>query len=341
MSFGKSAHAEEPSHTVDDSGAQSNQEFDTGNNDDQPAVEAASRDTYDTTHTDKPRTSFDELMDTLIDFYAIVINWLNITNLTQEVLVRSAFNLLKGTCKSRTELEYHFKECFKATADRLDWNNPEGQEYPLDLSKPLPLVEDYRGRQVVPVNYFINNELKYLKDMVPSLWSPAKKLSNLALDVPPNFGVALRMYTRRIVLIRVEDLQLGVKSYHKKLNITRPETFRSDISNMTPYTAYKNPPGIIYVDKHNRNKLMRTDELYKFSDGMLTSVRAVLHDITSSMRMDYLLKRRWSNLDRKRSRIMMKKIDQTLFEIRMMRNLEKFVGGRDYGEHLKLLQRTI
>ncbi|GKE84879.1 hypothetical protein Tco_1558621, partial [Tanacetum coccineum] len=109
--------------------------------------------------------------------------------------------------------------------------------------------------------------------------------------VTPNFGVALQMYTRRIVILkRVEDLQLEVKSYHKKLNITRPETFRFDISNMTPYTVYKNPLGIIYVDKHIRNRLMRTDELYKFSDGTLTSVRAVLHDISSSMRMDYLPK---------------------------------------------------
>ncbi|GJW06160.1 hypothetical protein Tco_1568583 [Tanacetum coccineum] len=188
-----SAHAEEPSHTVDDSGAQQNQEFDTGNNDDQPAVEAALRDTWfkqperpptsnpkwnkskhvdfrppqtwisDTSRADKPRTSFDELMDTPIDFSAFIINQLNIINLTQKILVRQAFNLLKGTYKSHTELEYHFKECFKTTTDRLDWNNPEGQEYPFDLSKPLPLVEDYRGRQVVPVNYFINNDLKYLK----------------------------------------------------------------------------------------------------------------------------------------------------------------------------------
>ncbi|GJZ41303.1 hypothetical protein Tco_0588189 [Tanacetum coccineum] len=40
---GKSAHAEEPSHTVDDSGVQYNQEFDTGNNDEQPDDEVASK----------------------------------------------------------------------------------------------------------------------------------------------------------------------------------------------------------------------------------------------------------------------------------------------------------
>ncbi|GJX98568.1 hypothetical protein Tco_0355587, partial [Tanacetum coccineum] len=46
--------------------------------------------------------------------------------------------------------------------DQLDWNNPEGQEYSFDLSKPLPLIED-RGCQVVPVEYFFNNDLEYLK----------------------------------------------------------------------------------------------------------------------------------------------------------------------------------
>ncbi|GJR52832.1 hypothetical protein Tco_1403353 [Tanacetum coccineum] len=71
---------------------------------------------------------------------------------------------------------------------------------------------------------------------------------------------------------------------------------------------------------------MRSDELYKFCDGTLTFVRRVLHDIANNLRMDYLPKRRWSNLDRKRSRIMIKAIDQQLFERRLIRNLEKFVG---------------
>ncbi|GKB25063.1 hypothetical protein Tco_0864464 [Tanacetum coccineum] len=86
---------------------------------------------------------------------------------------------------------------------------------------------------------------------------------------------------------------------------------------------------------------MRSDELYKFCDGTLTSVRWVLHDIANNLRMDYLPKRRWSNLDRKRSRIMIKAIDQQLFERRLMRNLEKFVGGREYRNDFRLLERTI
>ncbi|GKB28545.1 hypothetical protein Tco_0867946 [Tanacetum coccineum] len=281
-SSGKSTQAEEQIHIVDDTEVQQIQGQDMGNADDQPNVKAAPK------HDCYP-----------IDFSAYVMNHLKIDNLTQDHLVGSAFDLLKGTCKSHVELEYNIKEC----------------------------------HQVVPVDYFINNDLEYLRggssskkyttstiktkaakydiqgieDMVPSLWSPvknyssnqsesyevvclqyaaslgSKKLSNLERDVIFDLGVALWMFTRRIVNLKwVEDLQLLVKSYQKKLNITKPETFR----------------------------LMRTDELYKFIDGTLTSVRSVLHDIASNLRIDYLPKRLWSSLDRKRSRIMIKAIDQ-------------------------------
>nr|GEV75843.1 hypothetical protein [Tanacetum cinerariifolium] len=113
------------------------------------------------------------------------------------------------------------------------------------------------------------------------------RLFNLKGDVIVDLTVVLHMFTRRIVIQkRVEDLQLGVESYQKKLNITRPKTFKTDISNLVPYTAYSNPRGVIYVYKLNRNRLMRTDELYKFSDGTLTSVRDILHDIATNFRME-------------------------------------------------------
>ncbi|GKF45081.1 hypothetical protein Tco_0131633, partial [Tanacetum coccineum] len=68
----------------------------------------------------QPPRSFDELMSTPINFSAYVMHNLKIDNLTQELLVGPAFNLLKGTCKSFMELEYHFEECYKAVTDQLD-----------------------------------------------------------------------------------------------------------------------------------------------------------------------------------------------------------------------------
>nr|GEX96943.1 hypothetical protein [Tanacetum cinerariifolium] len=101
------------------------------------------------------------------------------------------------------------------------------------------------------------------------------------------------MFNRRIIIQeRVEDLQLGVKSYQKKINPTRPDTYRSDLKKMIPYTAYPDIQGIIYKDEMNRNLLMRTDELYKFSDGTLNHVCTSLNDIATEIKMDYLQKRK-------------------------------------------------
>ncbi|GKA13995.1 hypothetical protein Tco_0693641 [Tanacetum coccineum] len=196
------------------------------------------------------------------------------------------------------------------------------------------------NHQIVPIDYFFNNDLKYLQggistmtyrtsttktkaaqydlsgieDMVPNIWSPVKvaydkhakcvfligennvrpsmvevmrkhgygylreievrradnelytfkegdfprlrindikdililvvqnRFSNLSGDDVFDFAITLRMFTRSIVIQkRVEDLQLGVESYQKKINVTKPETTRPGIKKRDPYTPYQDP----------------------------------------------------------------------------------------------------
>ncbi|GJT25218.1 hypothetical protein Tco_0895155 [Tanacetum coccineum] len=97
----------------------------------------------------------------------------------------------------------------------------------------------------------------------------------------------------------------------------------------------------VALNQFKRKRLMRTDELNKFSDGTLNDVRTALHDIAAGIRMEYLSMRKWSNLDNKRAWVMVQDIDKQLYQRRLMRNLEMFVGGRIYGKDLKLLERTI
>nr|GFD08626.1 hypothetical protein [Tanacetum cinerariifolium] len=120
-----------------------------------------------------------------------------------------------------------------------------------------------------------------------------------------------------LLLRRVEDLQLGVKSYQKKLNLTRPDTYRSDLKRREAYTVYSNPRGFIYQNKDKKNRLMRIDELHKFSDGT------------------------WRKGDKDRTAAMIQAIEKMLKTRRIMRSLEKFVGGRLYEGDLRMLQRTI
>ncbi|GKC61188.1 hypothetical protein Tco_1088786 [Tanacetum coccineum] len=91
-----------------------------------------------------------------------------------------------------------------------------------------------------------------------------------------------------VIQRRVEDLQLGVESYQKKLNLTRLDTYRSDLKRLSTYSAYPNTRGFIYHNKDKKNKLMCIDELHKFSDGTLNDVRTALDDILRRIRMEYL-----------------------------------------------------
>ncbi|GKF35640.1 hypothetical protein Tco_0112398, partial [Tanacetum coccineum] len=68
---------------------------------------------------------------------------------------------------------------------------------------------------------FVDLYLNDIEDML--LLAVQHKLFYLDGNVIVNFIVALRVFTRSLILKRrVEDLQLGVDSYQKKLNITKP-----------------------------------------------------------------------------------------------------------------------
>ncbi|GKD11384.1 hypothetical protein Tco_1191069, partial [Tanacetum coccineum] len=161
-STGKSAQAEKPIHADEDLEEPTHQEFDTGFTEDQHVDETTQHPDCTLARNEDPRESFNELMDTPLDFSAFMLNRLKVDTLTLELLAGPTFELMKGSCKSLVELEYFFEEVCKATTDQLDWNNPEGQQYPHDLRKPLPLIPNSRGRQVIPFDHFINNDLAYL-----------------------------------------------------------------------------------------------------------------------------------------------------------------------------------
>nr|GEW42181.1 hypothetical protein [Tanacetum cinerariifolium] len=77
-------------------------------------------------HADS-RSSFNELLDTLIDFSNFIMNRLRVDTLTPELLAGPTYELMRGSCNSLTKLEYHLEEDYKVTIDQLDWVNLKGQ----------------------------------------------------------------------------------------------------------------------------------------------------------------------------------------------------------------------
>ncbi|GJU74261.1 hypothetical protein Tco_1265666 [Tanacetum coccineum] len=337
-----------------------------------------------------PRESFDELTDTTFDFSAFVMNRLNVQTLTPELLAGPTFELMKGTCKSLTELEYFCEEVYKATTEKLDWINPEGRQYPHDLRQPLPLVPNSQGRHVIPFHHFINNDLEYLRggessrkystsvtkttaadyghikwieDLVPnSMWSQMiVKYDKFALWGISHWGKKRRQFyafattresardvysKRRIIAVtkveivewqnykhldwitvrrdddvlykfkegdfhrlRIQDIEdmllllvqgkvtnLNVEeriAFNVSLRMLQEELSSKGVSNLRrqdAYTPYSDPRGFIYENKDKKNRLMRIDELHKFSDGTLDDVRTALNDRLKGIRMSGLTK---------------------------------------------------
>ncbi|GKE48674.1 hypothetical protein Tco_1479932 [Tanacetum coccineum] len=166
-STSKSVQTEETFHEVVDADQPMNQENDFYNVDDQYDVKAAPKKDKSTCFKQPPSLLLlilkgTKAKHTPIDFMAFAMKCLKLTELTKADLVGPVYKLLKGTCKSYIEMEYNMEECYRALSDQLDWNNPEGDRCPYDLTKPLPFYESL-GRLTIPANFFFSNDLEYLR----------------------------------------------------------------------------------------------------------------------------------------------------------------------------------
>ncbi|GJS58569.1 hypothetical protein Tco_0653353 [Tanacetum coccineum] len=138
--------------------------------------------------------------------------------------------------------------------------------------------------------------------------------------------------------------QLQPISAISKLNITKPQKTFPEIEFKEPYTPSYDPPGIVYEDLDKQKRVLRADELYKFSDGTLKSVRDEIHHRVLDFRLDYnpeMPKRKWTAVDRKRSGLMIELIDKQLREREIIRNLERLVGARELEMDYKLMTRIV
>ncbi|GJU35904.1 hypothetical protein Tco_1184258 [Tanacetum coccineum] len=184
-----------------------------------------------------------------------------------------AFKHLKDTRTNFAELEYDFEECYKALSEKLNWENPEGGDYPFDLTKPLPLVMD--GNRI--------------EDMVSNIWSPVK----VAYDKHAIWGISHWRDQRKTFYGYARGLESshGMYSTKRILEVTQVEVMRKHgTANVHQKHGYSEESRRFSTGSRNlleedqrRNRLMRSDELYKFSDGTLTGLRTLVDDITKNI----------------------------------------------------------
>ncbi|GJX41723.1 hypothetical protein Tco_0256713 [Tanacetum coccineum] len=147
---------------------------------------------------------------------------------------------------------------------------------------------------------------------------PGVFLENLS-GLPPilRSGVSHRSYSGAMPVVKspyrlapTEMKELLNQLKELKDKVTLPETYSDAIhfwgcytfgSELTPaYTTLSNPQGVIYDDNLKQKRFMGADELYKFSNGTLVSVRDTLSQMLHDLHLGYnktMRRRQWTILD--------------------------------------------
>nr|GEX63177.1 hypothetical protein [Tanacetum cinerariifolium] len=143
---------------------------------------------------------------------------------------------------------------------------------------------------------------------------------------------ALQLYIHSIVIKkRVKDVQLGVKSYQTKINLNKPQLMEGCLHQKTPYTILSHPRGVVYEGTDNKKRLIRADELHKFSDGTLNKVYSKLKVILRNDGLGYhnkgMEKHKWTDKDRERTQKFNEKIEKMLKERKSFHGVSECCKG--------------
>ncbi|GKC24427.1 hypothetical protein Tco_1026577 [Tanacetum coccineum] len=177
---------------------------------------------------------FDDLMGSTIDFSNFIKHRLKKDKITKVNLEGPVFKLLKGTCRSGIELEYHLGQRYLAPS-LIRWI-----------------------RQILKVNKQFG--YGHLEEI---LVRRVDKKEYMFKEV-----TVLRMFTRSLLIKkRVEDVQLGVESYQKELNITKPQKEFAGISFKELYTTTYDPKGVVYINKSKQKRLISNTLSWKSYQG--------------------------------------------------------------------------
>nr|GEX24251.1 hypothetical protein [Tanacetum cinerariifolium] len=135
------------------------------------------------------------------------------------------------------------EDCHLLLTDQIDLVNLKGNRVVPDVSKPLPLG------------------------------GPPGNLNHLSGADKVHISNAVNLWIRNIVIRQhMKDLQLEIKSYQTKLNLTQSSWDVTDFLFKEDYIIIHKPRAIIYKDRNNQKMMMKEYEVHKFSDGTLIRI---------------------------------------------------------------------
>ncbi|GJX39393.1 hypothetical protein Tco_0252696 [Tanacetum coccineum] len=293
-----------------------------------------------------------------------------------------AFMMVKGFYENNISLQFKMEECHKLLKNQIDLVNPEGHRIVPNISNLLPL-RGPPALSISKLKAALYQDFG-LEELVPSLWNESEREYNISAAYGITYWWYSRkqfyINKHKIVLRRAdyneykisekdfkslhpndfEDLnilhiqgkldhlpkqdKLGIESYQTKLNLEQPNWDASDFPFKEDYTIVFKPRAVIYRDRDDNRKMMRINEVHKFSDGTLTRIKEKLDFMVKDFKLFKFNKgmenRKWTEDDKRRSEDFIEVIERRLKIRRIFRSLESFVGGRLRDIDYRLINRT-
>nr|GEV27048.1 copia protein [Tanacetum cinerariifolium] len=233
----------------------------------------------------------------------------------------------------RTEKEPRFDDKEADVQGALEESLKSIYDAPQD---PLPSVVIREPEADLNEHIIAERDFKYLylsdfKDL--HLLNLQGHLNHLPPKDKKILTTAVNLWTKHLVIRqRVEDFQLGIKSYQTQLNLTKPRWDATCFEYKHDYTIIDSPRAVTFWDKYGVQIIIRFNEIHKFSDDTLHQIDGALDYRVKEFkvkRMNLGLNTRfWTRKDVDRSKEFMFAIQKRLKTKRIFCNLESFVGGR-------------
>ncbi|GJX20188.1 hypothetical protein Tco_0222865 [Tanacetum coccineum] len=195
-------------------------------------------------------------------------------------------------------------------ATLIDFSNTIKHAYDKDAEKG---IKHWGERRKLWYKSQMNKFSKY------NIYSTQKILGVKSVSVKKLHGYG---YLEEIIVKRADRqlhkfkegdfMDLHLNKIEEMLLLTFPEIEFKEL-----YTPSYKTLGVIYEDLNKHKQVMRANELYKFSNGILKKVRDELHHRILDFFLGYndeMLRRKWTAIDKRRSELMAKLIDKQMRE---------------------------
>ncbi|GJT42272.1 hypothetical protein Tco_0950987 [Tanacetum coccineum] len=224
------------------------------------------------------------------------------------------------------------------------------------------------GHLTVTADYFFNNDLEFLKTSDPEKMYTTSITKTKATRSQMNKFSKHNVYSTQKILcvksVSVKKLhgyghleEIVVKRAHRQLYKFKEGDFMDLHLNDSDIVDFKEGD---FMDLHfflfntsysiSMTVTLLTllwlfaDELYKFSDETLKTIRDKIHHRILDFLLRYnkeMSRRKWTATNKKRSELMVELIDKQMRERRIIKNLERLVGARELEMDYKLMTRTV